>query len=185
MSWKLVSAPTGLALALAEAQLAARVDVDESGTSPLDADIRAAIDTYVVEAETETKRAVIEQTWRLTLDGFPPAIELFKPPLLAVDFIKFYDLDGVQRTLAREDYLVDDEREPGYIVPADGRAWPPTRSRINAVQVQIRCGYGADYTAVPASIRNFIRARIAEQYNTGKHAADKNVKGLLSREVVY
>lgn len=185
MSWKLITPPTGLAISLADAQLAARVDLDEEGTSALDTEIRAAIETYTTEAETETKRAVMEQTWRLTLDSFPEAIRLHMPPLLQVDHIKFYDTAGILRTLGPQDYQVDGESEPGYIVPAEGCTWPETRQRINAVQVQIRCGYGVDHTAVPAAIRNFIRARIAEQYQTGKHAVSEHVKGLLAREVVY
>ena len=185
MSWKLITPPTGLALDMAEAQLAARVDVDEQDKSPLDAEIRAAIETYTVEAEVETKRAIIEQTWRLTLDRFPTSIELYRPPLLQVVHVKWYDTDGVQKTLDPQDYDVDGETEPGCIVPAPGRTWPATANRIKAVEVQIKCGYGADHTAVPASIRNFIRARIAEQYSTGKHAQNEHVKGLLAREVVY
>lgn len=185
MSWRLIVPPTGLALDMVEARLAARVDLDERGESALDAEIRAAVEAYTVEAETETKRAVIEQTWRLTLDEFPSAIRLRSPPLLEVVHVKYFDAQGSQQELHPDDYQVDGEQEPGFIVPAEGKAWPATAKRLNAVEVEIRCGYGADHTAVPASFRNFIRARVAEQYSTGKHAENKHVKGLLAREVAY
>lgn len=185
MSWKLSIPPAGLAISLADGQRAARVDVDEEGKSPLDDEIRAAIETYTSEAETITKRAVMQQTWRLTLDRFDGAIKLAYAPLQAVEHVKFYDTDGVQRTLDPQDYLVDSESEPGYIVPAPGRAWPATANRINAVQVQIRCGYGTDHTAVPPSIKGFVYARVAEQYQTGKRAENPNVKSSLDRDVVY
>lgn len=185
MSWKLVTPPTGLAISLADGQRAARIDVDEAGASPLDDEIRAAIQTYTSEAETVTKRAIMQQTWRLTLDRFDGAIRLAYSPLLAVEHIKYLDAGGILRTLDPQDYQVDAESEPGYIVPAPSCAWPETADQINAVQVQIRCGYGADHTSVPAGIRGFVYARVAEQYQTGKHAENPHVTGHLSRFVVY
>lgn len=185
MSWKLITPPTGLAVSMTEARTAARVDVDEDGTSPLDGEIQRAIRTYTTEAEGETNRAIMEQTWRLTLDRFNGAIELRRPPLLQVAHVKFYDADGVQQTLDPQDYQVDGESEPGFIVPAPGKAWPATAARINAVEVQIRCGYGPDYTSVPDAISGFILARLSEHFQSGGAAKNEHVKRLLWPEVVY
>lgn len=185
MTARLIVPPTGLALALAEARTAARVDVGEDGTSPLDAEIEAAIRTYTSEAESETNRAIIEQTWRLMLDDFPSAIQLSMPRLIVVEHVKFYGPDGEQYAIDPRDYLGDSESEPAYVIPAPGRAWPATARRVNAVEVQYRCGYGPDHTSVPDSIKGFIRARIAEHFNTGKHAENGNVTRLLWREVVH
>lgn len=185
MSWRLITPPSGLAISLAEAQLAARVDVGEDGKSSLDADIERAIRTYTAEAEGETNRAVVEQTWRLTLDRFPESIELRRPPLLQVVHVKYRDAAGTLQTLSPEDYEIDGESEPGFIVPAPGCAWPATANKINAVEVVIRCGYGPDDTKVPDTFKGFILARIAEQFNTGKHADNANVTRLLWPEVVW
>jgi len=185
MSWKLITPPTGLAVSMAEARTAARVDVDEDGTSPLDGEIERAIRTYTTEAEGETNRAVMEQTWRLTLDRFNGAIELRRPPLLQVVHVKFYDAAGAQQTLSPEDFQVDGESEPGYIVPATGKAWPATAARINAVEVQIRCGYGPDHTSVPDAISGFILARLSEHFQSGGQPKNEYVKRLLWPEVVY
>lgn len=185
MSWKLITPPAGLAVSMVEARTSARIDVDEDGTSPLDGEIDRAIRTYTAEAEGETSRAVMEQVWRLTLDSFPSAIQLRRPPLMQVEHVKFYDTDGAQVELDPQDYQVDGESEPGYIVPAPGCAWPATARRINAVEVQIRCGYGADHTAVPASIAGFILARLSEHFQTGGQPKNEHVKRLLWPEVVY
>jgi len=185
MSWKLITPPTGLAVSMVEARLAARVDADEDGTSQLDGEIERAIRTYTTEAEGETNRAMMEQTWRLTLDRFDGAIALRRPPLLHVDHITFYDAEGVQQTLDPLDYQVDGESEPGYIVPAPGRGWPATARRINAVQVQIRCGYGPDHTSVPDAISGFILARLSEHFQSGGQPKNEHVKRLLWPEVVY
>ena len=185
MSWRLITPPTALAVSMDEARVAARVDVDEDGTSPLDAEIRRAIRTYTAEAEGETNRAIMQQTWRLTLDAFPAKFELRRPPLLQVDHIKFIDAAGVQQTLHPLDYQVDGEREPGEIVLAPGHVWPTPARRINAVEVQITCGYGPDPALVPAAISGFILARLSEHFQTGGQPKNEHVKRLLWPEVVY
>ena len=185
MSLKLIIPPAGLAVSMEAARTAARADVGEDGSSPLDGEIESAIRIYTAEAEGETRRAIMDQTWRLTLDRFTGAIELRKPPILQVDHIKFYDVDGVQRTLDPQDYLVDSESEPGYIVPAPGHVWPPTMNRVNAVQVQYRCVYGANHAAVPVQITGFVQARIGEHFQTGGQPKNELVKRLLWPLVVH
>jgi hypothetical protein len=64
MSIRLIVPPAALAVSMEAARLAARVDIAEDGTSALDAEIEQAIRTYTTEAEGETGRALIEQTWR-------------------------------------------------------------------------------------------------------------------------
>lgn len=185
MSWKLITPPTALAVSMDEARLAARADVDENGMSPLDGEIRRAILTYTAEAEGETNRAIMQQTWRLTLDAFPAKFELRRPPLLQVDHIKFYDAAGERQTLAPQDYLVDGEREPGEVVLAPGRAWPATAARINAVEVQITCGYGDEASAVPAGITGFILGRVSEHFLSADKPKSEHLKRLLWPEVAY
>jgi uncharacterized phiE125 gp8 family phage protein len=185
MSTRLIVPPAALAVSMEAARLAARVDIDPDGTSALDADIEDAVRTYTAEAETETNRAIMEQVWRITLDNFPAAIKLDKARVLQVEHVKFYDVDGVQRTLDPADYQVDAESEPGYIVPAPGKAWPATAQRINAVEVQYRAGYGPDHTSVPAGIVGFIKARVSEHFETGGKPTNEHVLRLLWGERVY
>ncbi|MEH6434289.1 head-tail connector protein [Massilia sp. DD77] len=186
MRFRLVTPPVALAVSLAEAQLAVRADVDQDGKSPLDADLERSIRTYTTEAESETSRAIMEQTWRLTLDAFPTCerggpgpIQLQFPPLALVDHVKFYDRDGVQQTLDPQDYQVDSESEPGFLVPAPGKTWPATADRINAVEVQFQCGFGEDHTAVPDGIKGFILARVQEHLESGGQTKNEYVRRLL------
>ncbi|MBD8531571.1 MULTISPECIES: hypothetical protein [unclassified Massilia] len=159
MTARLITPPAALAVSLDAARTAARQD-----GAAADAELTLAIKTYTDEAEFETQRALVEQTWRVTLDRFPQAIQLPRPPLLAVQHVKFYDVDGQLQTLDPQDYMTDDESEPSYIVPAPGAAWPATMARINAVQVQYTVGYGPDHTTVPAAIQGYILGKIAMQF---------------------
>ena len=74
-------------------------------------------DTYVATlikvaryvAETITNRAIITQTWDWYLDGFPgvDTIQVPKPALQSVTYIKYTDEDDTVNTLSSDDYVVD------------------------------------------------------------------------------
>jgi len=187
MTFKIAVRPTALAVPMSEAQSSARADVAADGTSALDADIVRAIRTYTAEAEMETNRLIMEQTWTLTLDTFPQSrsIKLYKPPLLAVEHVKFYDADGEQQTLDPADYQADLKTDPGYVVLKPGRTWPATANMVGAVEIRFRCGYGSDPAAVPDGISGFILARVSEHFETGGQPKNEFVKRGLWSEVYY
>jgi hypothetical protein len=91
----------------------------------------------------------------------------------------------VQQTLDPEDTQVDAESEPGYIVPAPGKAWPAAARRINVIEVQFRAGYGSDHTFVPDGIKGFILARVQEHFETNGQPKNEYVKRLLWPYKVY
>jgi len=159
MNSRLITPPASLAVSLHLARAAARVDGND-----MDDEISLAVRGITEEAEHSTGRAFISQTWRVTMNAFEPAIKLPYAPLQSVVHVKFYDAAGQQQTLDPQDYIADLESEPGYVVPAPGKAWPATGARIHAVEVQYVCGYGSDDTFVPDAIKSYILARIAEQF---------------------
>jgi hypothetical protein len=131
-------------------------------------------------------RAVVTQTWQLTLDGFPSmywnmygamlppyayitmlrddAIVVPLPPLQSVQSITYVDQDGVLQTLDPTAYLVDTQTEPGEIAPAYGTIWPVTRAQMNAVTVTFTAGYGTA-PAVPEDIKVWIKQAVAYRYD--------------------
>lgn len=160
MTARLITPPAALPVSMAAAREAVRADGTE-----LDVSITAWITGITAYVEHYIGRALITQGWRVTLDDFPEAIELEKPPTIAVSAVRFLDADGVQQTLDPADYLVDDVSEPGYVVPARGRAWPETFDEINAVKVDYTCGYGPSDADVPDGIKLFILAKLVEQFD--------------------
>ncbi|MFC3457257.1 MULTISPECIES: head-tail connector protein [Massilia] len=180
MTPKVIVPPAELAVSLESAITAAR-----AAGAGLDAEVEQAVKTATAEAEFETQRAIIEQTLRLTLDRLPEAIKLPRPRLVSVVHVKFIDPTGQQQTLDPTDYEVDSVSEPGYIVPAPGKAWPATASRINAVEVQYVAGYGPDHTSVPDSVKGFILRRVAEHFGQLSASMAANAVRLLDGEVVY
>jgi uncharacterized phiE125 gp8 family phage protein len=141
----------------ADSALGAGAPSVNTTTDPL---LNIFIKSARLAAERITNRALITQTWDLYLDAFP-AWELFvpKPALQSVSSISYVDTDGVTRTLATSEYLVDAKSEPGRITPVFGGIWPVTRWQTNAVTVRFVCGYGAA-NAVPESIKSWMLMRI-------------------------
>ena len=163
MSARLITPPAALPVSLAAAITSARAE-----GAGLDAEIELDVRAIAGEVQHAIQRSLITQTWRVTLDAFPAKIKLGMPPLIDVEYIKFYDAGGTLRTLDPQDYIADAVSEPGYVMPAPGRAWPATATRIGAVEVQYRAGYGISHTSVPAQVQSYILARIAEKHAPGE-----------------
>jgi len=185
MSTRLIVPPAGLAVSMEAARRSART----SGTS-LDAEIEGKVQGFTEDAEHETARAFIHQTWAVTLDRFPTsprggpgAIQLSKSPVAGVLHVKFYDAYGMQQTLHPDDYIVDDKSEPGYVMPAPGVSWPATADRFNAVEVQYVAGYGPTEADVPAAIKQYILGKVEDSYFPSSGA--QYLCRLLDRHRVY
>jgi uncharacterized phiE125 gp8 family phage protein len=96
-----------------------------------------------------TRRQFMTATWDWYLDCFPSCtvIEMPKPPLQSVTFIKYYDEAGVQQTFDAANYIVqvfNGERcARGRVALVPFIPWPLTQAgRIGAVQIRFQCGYG-------------------------------------------
>lgn len=87
-------------------------------------------------------RALVTQTWELTLDSFPCGeIRIPIPPLQSVTSIKYDDEDGNEQTVDAGDYTVDTLNEPGWVLVNSDESWPTTFNGINAVRVRFVAGY--------------------------------------------
>lgn len=180
MTDRLITPPAALPVSMEDARTAARV----SGTD-LDSEIISKVATITEELEHEIGRAIITQLWRVTLDDFEDAIRLPMPPVRSVTSVKYLDTSGVEQTLDPADYYADLITEPSYVVPAAGRAWPTTFDRINAVSVDVVCGYGDTEASTPSGIKGYILARIAEEFAPAGTPKSEHLCRLLDRYKVY
>lgn len=94
------------------------------------------------KVEDDTGRALVSQTWEVVYTCFPALINLPRPPLLAVESIKYYDTDGIEQTLAPATYQVSSHGIAARIAPAPATSWPGTQTdRLNAVTIRFQAGY--------------------------------------------
>lgn len=140
----------------ADASLGADVSIDE-----LIAGYIVAAREYV---EQYLARPLITQTWRYTLDTFPPDsvnyIEIPRSPLISVSSITYVDDDGNTQTLATSVYSVDADSKPGAVRLKYDQEWPDTRDQPNAVTINFTAGYGAAPANVPASTKQAMKLLI-------------------------
>lgn len=160
MALKLITAATVLAVSLIEAKAHLRVDVSDD-----DALITAMITTATEAAEQITGRAIMLQTWELTLDAFEDMLELTRVPVASVTSLIYTDIDGASQTYSSGAYVLSnyDDFGPAYVVPAYNTEWPATRDQINAVKVRYVAGY-ANAAAVPESIKSWIKLQVGAMY---------------------
>lgn len=94
--------------------------------------------------ETDTERAMLTQTWTLTMDAFPcDLIELRRCPVQSVTSVTYLDTSGDSQTLATTVYAVDVSSEPARITLKSGQVWPTTYDQANAVTVTFVAGWTA------------------------------------------
>jgi hypothetical protein len=177
MPSQIVTPPSVEPVSLAEARSYLRVDADVTSEDALITDLIAAArqDAEKITWRAlvmQTWRATLDRfpgpgansagsTWVPSSYAVMPGpvltavpqgktgYEIFlpKPPLVTVNSIKYIDQNGVQQTLATDQYLVDTVSEPGRVTPAYGTSWPSTREQANAVEVSFNCGYASKITA--------------------------------------
>ena len=174
MALKLLTAATGLAVTLAEAKAHLKVEVSDDDTL-----ITAMIGAATDAAEQMTGRAVMLQTWRLTLDAFPCALALTRIPVASVTSLIYSDSAGASQLLAPGLYALDsaDDFGPAYLVPAYGLAWPVARAEVNAVALTYVAGY-ANAAAVPEAIKSWIKLQVGAMYEHREAFADRQTYGL-------
>ena len=152
MTVTVISQSAAPALSLVAAKEAARID----GTAH-DVELQTMITAFTVEAEHITGRTLMDRTYRVTLDGFPSAVDAPASPVRAVAAINYVAADGVERTLNPNQYRLNSLSQ---VVPVS--AWPET---AGAVMVDFLCGYGSTDATVPASFKAYIGAKVAEHFS--------------------
>lgn len=107
----------------------------------------ALIDIYVAAATANLDgpdgwlgRALGAQTLELRLDAFGcKPIVLPCPPIATIESVKYVDADGVEQTVAAEDYeLLGAELDVAF-----GKSWPAARRQREAVRIRYAAGYTA------------------------------------------
>lgn len=125
-----------------------------------------------IDAEKNMSRALITQSWTLTLDRWPgtqgerPAlhepvfdrsdtwVRIPYPPLQSVTSVKTYDVDDVATTVTVATvFYVDTNREPGRLCLRSGQSWPSNNRLTSRIEIVFEAGYGNVATDVPEDIR--------------------------------
>jgi uncharacterized phiE125 gp8 family phage protein len=169
-----------------------------------DALITGLITATRMKCEAFTRRALITQTWALWLDRFPKfeeknaprdgyyelpityfdsvarVLQLPRPPLQSVTFLKTYDAANVATVFDAANTLVDVASNPGRIALNQNQTWPTGLRAVNAVEIEFVAGYGVA-SQVPEPIKQGILLWIKLMFaNKSKlYESDESTPGLL------
>ena len=163
MGLTLITAPAEEPITTAEAKAHLRVDISDDNTL-----IDSLITSARLYVQTDTRRALVTQTWELVLDEFPSDnfIELPLPPLASVTSIKYTDYEDTETTFSSDDYYVDTDSVVGKVVLGYNKTWPSDILKtVGAVKIRYVTGYG-DADDVPAAIKQVILFMVAHWYET-------------------
>lgn len=142
-------------LTLADAKLHLRVEHTVEDTL-----IQALIRAAVRQCEQQCNRSLATQQWRLTLDQFPPIIELERGPVQSVQSITYRDMAGAWQTMPSVDYETDLGGPIACIAPGYGKTWPTTQPQIGSVRVN----YTAGFATAPPEALAWIKLQLGALY---------------------
>ena len=159
-----------------------------------DAVLTAYTKTARQQAENITKRSILQQVWKLTLDEFPSVIRVPRPPLSStaseVSISILDETSGDSTTLSTTAYTIDAESEPARIYPSYGNSWPNVYGVPAAITVTYTAG--TTISEVDEDIKTWVKLRAGSLYeNREAHAGvelydlPRNfVDGLLDPHVI-
>jgi hypothetical protein len=146
------------------------------------------------DVETLTGRALIDQTWDVYFDRFPPhacyssrydigghrshtdldSLEIPKPPLIEIIGVFYKDINGDEQEFTG--YEIDNASEPARIFVPNTVQWPQTSQDVGSIRVRFRAGYlnsdSPPAAAVPQKVQSAV-ALYVQAYLDGGDDGDK------------
>lgn len=158
MSSILLTAPAVEPLSLAEAKAFLRVEHDAD-----DDVIGALIASARIHIEAQTRRALITQGWRLSLDAWPAdgRVAVRPAPLAALTAARVYGSDGDATTLDLQSFVVD--TAGSSIAFAPWALAQPGRAAAG-IALDVTVGYGVAASDVPQPLRQAVRLLLGHWY---------------------
>jgi hypothetical protein len=188
-SYELLTAPASEPVTVDEVKAHARIETTADDT---------LLGYYITGArqlvESITGKALITQTWVLTLDNWPAdkcdewwdgvreapisitqraQVTIRKAPFLAISSVVTRDEDDTETTWASTNYYVDKRHGFGRLNLRQGQTWPAIVSRsFGAIKITFTAGYGTSASDVPMGLRQAIKDLVAHWYENREALGD-------------
>ncbi len=148
-------APTALPVDLDAAKTRMRIEHDDEDDL-IESLIAAATD----DAENRLHRALLPQTWALSLDELPGYIVLPWPVARSVT-IEYRATAGAWTSIDADEIFLS-TGPPSFVMPSYGLSWPTPIDHPDAARVTFEAYSWSAPALVPAGIRQWILARVGE-----------------------
>jgi uncharacterized phiE125 gp8 family phage protein len=169
MSSILLFGPAVEPISLAEAKAHLRVEHADD-----DAEILALIAGARVHVETQTRRALIAQTWRLVRDAWPVdgRIAVLPAPLRELLAARVVMRDGSAQAIDLDRFTLDKAGAPAMLAFAPGTL-PGSDRPVAGIELDVEVGYGDDAGGVPESLRQAVLKLVAHWYENRGVAGER------------
>ena len=180
----LITAPAVEPVTLAEMRTHLRLHGDDTSENDLLTDL---IQEARQEIEQRISRAMIEQTWQLTIDHWPHGREpwwegtkeahihvlhgnygwlvLPKSPLISVESVTVYDEDSTAQSInVAQTFDIDTAQEPGRLALKSGQTWPVALRPTNAIEVVYKARFTTSADDVQGPLKRAVRNLAAYAY---------------------
>lgn len=181
MKLKLTVVPTVEPVSLEEAKDHLRVDSADDNVL-----ITSLITTARRFIESQTGKALIDQTWELRLDKAGETVLIPKAPLSVVSKIEVISESGVTTEVSSSLYDSDTpDDSPGRVKLKEGCTWPDHRG-FDSFIVTFIAGYGAAATDVPDELKQGMLQLIGHYYD-GRQGEElpSGVEALINLHKIY
>jgi uncharacterized phiE125 gp8 family phage protein len=165
MSAILLTAPAVEPVSLAEAKAFLRVEHNDD-----DDVIETLASASRIHVETQTRRALITQAWRLSLDAWPEdgRVAVVPGPLQELNGALVFDFSGTAHAVDVQNFV----RDVGASALAFAPWAVPAPGRIAAgIELDVTVGYGDAAANVPEPLRQAVRLLTAHWYENRGLAA--------------
>jgi uncharacterized phiE125 gp8 family phage protein len=165
MSAILLTAPAVEPVSLAEAKAFLRVEHSDD-----DDVIEALASASRIHVETQTRRALVTQHWRLALDAWPEngRVQVVPGPLQQLTAARVFDFNGAAHAVELQSFVPDLGASAllfaTWAVAAPGRI-------VAGVEFDVTVGYGDAAADVPEPLRQAVRLLTAHWYENRGLAA--------------
>lgn len=176
MQLALDTAPAELPITVADIKTHARIETsDDDGLLASYLDAAMAF----VDGKGVLGRAIVTQTWEQSFRSPYGMVRAMMSVAQEITEVAYYDTDNVNQTDELSDYFLTGADDRKWIVPVDGKSWPSTYNRPDAIRVKYTAGYGAA-SAVPESVKQAIRLLVSHWYWRREAVIEtKNNAGLI------
>lgn len=161
MSAILLTGPAVEPVSLAEARAYLRIDGDAE-----DLLVQSLITAARLHTETLTARAMISQSWRVIMDGWPRGHILDLPigPVQTVTELRVFEDDDIVAVIDPSRYLVETAGVPARIAMRARQGWPRPGRALGGIEIDLDAGYGPEPGDVPGPLRQAVLQLVAHWY---------------------
>lgn len=157
MGLTLVTPPASYPVTLLEAKAQVGVHASETAYDDQINGYIAAATSLLDGPNGRLGKAIMPQTWDLSLDEFSDAIEIPLGPVTAVGSVKYFDTEGDQQTLDAAYYTTDLSSNRQWVVLNTDYSWPDILDGVNAVTVRFTAGMSDnDLPAIKQAILGYV-----------------------------